>query len=97
MELKDFIGKTVISRDTKRKFVIYEITASVIRAWTENKDSPSGRSFYCWNTINGNPISTGSLVFEDPSLREPFIKAFDAHTHSRDAYWEEYGHWMRMD
>ncbi len=97
MELKDFIGKVVISSATKRRFVLYEITAPIVRAWTEDGCTAGGRKYYCWDTINGDPISSGALIFEDPSLKEPFIKAFDAHCHSRDAYWEEYGHWMRMD
>lgn len=97
MEINDFLGKTVISANTGRKFVIYEITAPTVRAWTEDKKIPGGRSCYCWDTINGDPISRGTLVFEDPSLKEPFIKAFNKYCRTRDAYWENYEYWMRKD
>jgi hypothetical protein len=95
MELKDFIGKIVISTETKRRFVLHEITAPQIKVWTEKPDSHGHYSCYCWETINGDPFSNGYLVFEDPSLTEPFKAAFHAYCRTEDAYWEEYGYWLR--
>ncbi len=97
MELKDFIGKIVISPTTKKRYVLYEITAPKIKAWTE-KPEPNGHyCCYCWETINGDPISNGYLVFEDESLTEPFKIAFDAYCRTEDARWEDYGYWLHKE
>ena len=95
MELKDFIGKVVISVKSGRRFELSSITAPEIEARTEKPDRFGHHACYCWETINGDPISNGILVFEDESLTEPFKKAYDAYCRTEDAYWENYGYWMR--
>ena len=95
MELKDFVGKVVISTKTNRRFYLREITSPKIGAVTVAPDADGHHAFYSWNTINGDPFSIGSLVFEDKSLLEPFLKAYDAYCHTEDAWWEDYGYWMR--
>lgn len=97
MELKEFIGKVVISTKTKQKFYLKKITSPEIGVVTMTPDNDGHYTHYIWKTINGDPFSNGSLVFEDASLLEPFRKAYDAYCRSKDAYWEEYGYWMRMD
>ena len=97
MVLKDFIGKVVICAETKQRFFLRRITSPCIEVSTVEKDARGNCSFYCWSTINGDPISTGALIFEDTSLTEPFKTVYTAHCHTRDAYYEEIGYWMRRD
>ena len=97
MELKDFIGKIVIRASDKKRLFITEITSPKISAQTVEKGEFGYPACYSWDTINGDPITNGYLVFEDPSLTEPFKKAYDAYCRTQDAYWEEYGYWMRKD
>ena len=97
MEVKDFIGKVLICAETKQRFFLRRITSPCIEVSTVENDARGNCSFYCWSTINGDPISTGALIFEDTSLTEPFKTAYAAHCHTRDAYYEEIGHWMRRD
>ncbi len=97
MELKDFIDKVVISTSTNRKYILKEITSPEIKAQTLLPDSSGHHTLYCWKTINGDPIKNGYLVFEDASLTKLFISAYDAYSRTKDAYWEEYGYWMRRD
>ena len=97
MELRDFIGKVVISTESKRRYVLRQITAPCITASTVETDVHGNCSSYCWPTINGDPISTGILIFEDASLTEPFKADFEAHCRSQDGRWEEYGYWLRKD
>ena len=95
MELKEFIGKIVIRASDKKRLFITEITAPKIQAQTVEKDSFGHHTCYGWETINGDPITNGYLVFEDESLTEPFKKAYDAYCRTEDAYWENYGYYMR--
>ena len=67
MELKSFIGKIVISSERKTRYVLTKITAPEISVRTEKPNEHGCYSHYCWETINGDPISNGYLVFEDPS------------------------------
>ena len=95
MELKDFIGKIVIRASDKKRLFITEITAPEIEAQTVKPEAHGYHTCYCWGTINGDPITNGYLIFEDESLTEPFKKAYDAYCRTEDAYWENYGYWMR--
>ena len=92
MELKKFIGKVVQSIISKRRFVLTEITATVIRARGEKPNSRGRYDNYSWDTINGNPFSLGHLVFEEASLTEAFIKAFENYCNSLKGRWERYEH-----
>ena len=94
MELKDFIGKVVICKISGKRYVVDRITASEFAVLTE-KPGPSGyHACYCWETINGDPISKGDLVFEDASLTEPFKAAYKAYWQTEEARWESYGYWL---
>ena len=95
MELKDFIGKVVVSTQSGERYVLETITAPYIRVKTEKPKEHGYPSYYSWETISGDPISRGLLVFEDVSLTEPFKVLYDAYCRSEDGYWENYGYWMR--
>jgi hypothetical protein len=97
MELKNFIGKVVICAETKQRFFLRRITSPCIEVSTVEKDARGNCASYCWPTINGDPITSGALLFEDASLTELFKEAFEAYSHTQDAYWENYGYWMRRD
>ena len=97
MQLQDFIGKIVICTGTKRRFEIRKITAPCIEVTAVEKDAQGYCASYSWPTINGDPISTGDLIFEDAILTEHFKAAYTAYRHTRDAYYEEIGYWMRRD
>ncbi len=97
MELKDFIGKTVINTETKGRFKIDEIISSEIVVVTEKPKENGYHSYYGFCTSNGDPISKGVLVFEDPSLKAPFIKAYMAYCRTEEARWEAYGYWLMRE
>jgi hypothetical protein len=97
MELKQFIGKIVISTSTKNRYRLHRITSPYIDVEFEQPNSSGYHSHYRFNCINGDPISNGDLIFEDQSLSEPFKKVYTAHCRSMDGYWEDYGYWMRKN
>ena len=97
MEIKDFIGKIVINTKTKERYLLTEVTSPYIEVKTEKLNEYGCRSCYRFETINGDPFTDGVLVFENASLAEPFKKSYYEYCHSEDAYWEEYGYWMRKD
>ena len=92
---KEFIGKVVVSTFSKRRFVLSKVTAPEIRVRSEKPNAYGTYDYYSWETINGDPFTRGHLVFEDQSLNEAFKQAYNEYCHSKDAYWEEYGYWMR--
>ena len=97
MELQDFIGKVVIDVASGKRYILRRITAPYIEATTAETDAQGHCASHCWCTINGDPISSGTLLFEDATLTELFKKAYAAYSHTNDAYWENYGYWMRKD
>lgn len=97
MELKDFIGAIVIAPGINKRFAIREITAPEIGVVSEKPGISGYPEHYVYRTMNGDPISTGALVFENPELTEPFKAAFNAYCRTEDAYWESYDYWMRRD
>ena len=97
MELNFFIGKTVISTSTHNRYVIERITSPYIGVRSEKPDSSGYHSHYRFDCINGDPITNGDLVFEDEALVESFKMTYNDYCHSKDAYYEEIGFWMRKD
>ncbi|MBE6728593.1 MAG: hypothetical protein E7562_08130 [Ruminococcaceae bacterium] len=97
MEIKDFIGKTVISAETQRRYQIFEITAPTIEVIEPEPNDNGVRRAYRYHTINGDPFSSGALIFEDETLLEKFIAAYDEHCRSKDGRVEEYMYWLRKD
>ncbi len=94
MQLNSFINKVVISSKSGKRYLIQEINASYITVKTEKPNELGYCPCYLWETINGDPIKNGDLVFEDKSLTEPFCEAYEAYSHTEDARWESYGYWM---
>ena len=97
MDIKAFIGTDVIIEKTKTSCVLTEITAPYIQVQTKAPDSSGYPSTYRFETVNGDPFTNNLLIFEDASLLEPFMKAYKAYCHTKDAYYEEIGYWMRKD
>ena len=97
MVIKDFIGKVVYCVANGKEYELYEITSPCIAVRATKPDSLGCRECLSYMTINGDPISNGTLVFKDPTLKAPFLAAYKSYCHSRSAYWEEYGYWMRKD
>jgi hypothetical protein len=97
MKINDFIGKVVIDAKTGTRYRLHEITSPSICIISEHPDENGHSKRYTYNTINGNPISNGTLIFEDTTLTESFTVVYDSYCHSKDAYWEDYGYWMRKD
>ena len=95
MEIKDFIGKVVIGVESKKRYVLTEITSPYIAVQEENNVN-SGISII-YDTINGDPFEKGILVFEDTTLAEPFKATYSTYCRKKDAYYEEIGYWMRRD
>lgn len=95
MELKAFIGKVVVHAVSKERYILKEITAPYITVVAEHPSANGQHPQYRWETINGDPISNGTLAFEDAALLAPFKAAYAAHSHSKEGYWEDYGYWMR--
>ena len=97
MKINDFIGKVVIDAKTGTRYILHEITSPSISVITEKIGENGYPQRYIFNTINGDPISNGTLIFEDTTLTESFTVVYDSYCHSKDAYWEDYGYWMRKD
>ncbi len=97
MKINDFIGKVVIDAKTGARYILHEITSPSIGIISEHPDKNGHSKWYTYNTINGDPISKGTLVFEDTTLTEAFRTAYNSYCRSRDAYFENYGYWMRKD
>ena len=97
MDIRAFIGKDVIIAKTKTPCVLTEITAPYIQVQTKAPNSSGYPSTYRFETVNGDPITNGILIFEDSTLLEPFKNAYKAYRHSKEAYYEEIGYWMRKD
>ncbi len=97
VELKDFIGAIVIAPRTNKRFALREITSPEIGVVSETPGISGCPEHYVYRTINGDPFSTGALVFENPELTEPFKSAYKAYCRTEDAYWDSYGYWMHRD
>ena len=69
MDLKDFIGQVVLSTVSKRRFRLMKITAPEIKVVSEKPGTSGYPEHYVYPTINGDPISTGKLMFENPALK----------------------------
>ena len=90
--MNEFVGKVVVSAESKRRFVLTSITAVEMKARAENLNERGVYDTYSWITVNSDPISRGELVFEDASSKEAFIKAFEAYCNSAEGRWERYEH-----
>ena len=92
--MNEFVGKVVVSTELKKRFVLTSITAVEMKARAENLNDRGFYDTYSWSTLHSDPISRGQLVFEDASLKEAFIKAFEAYCKSAEGRWERYEHFF---
>lgn len=97
MELKEFIGKTVINTKSQERYTLREITSPYLEVVSQTPNKNGCYPSYRLETINGDPITEGILVFEDASLTEAFRIAYDAYCHTQEAYYEEIGYWAGKD
>ena len=95
MEIRNFIGKSVIEAESGKRYILKEITSPYIAVQEEN--NVNGGISIIYDTINGDPFEKGILIFEDRTLTEPFKAAYSAYCRTKDAYYEEIGCWMRRD
>lgn len=95
MDIKKFIGKVVIEKESGKRFILKEITSPYIAVKEENNINAGISIVY--DTINGDPIKRGVLEFEDKTLTAQFLATYDEYCHTQDAYYEEIGYWMRKD
>lgn len=97
MELKDFKNKVVIKTATGERLYLIEITSPELKTVTAEKGPHGHYTYYTWPTINGTPFEKGYLKFEEEGLDAAFKEAFDTYSRTKDAFWEDYGYWMRRD
>ena len=90
--MNEFVGKVVVATELKRRVVLTSITAVEMTARAENLNERGVYDTYSWSTVNSDPVSRGQLVFEDASLKETFIKAFETYCNSAKGRWERYEH-----
>ena len=95
MEIRNFIGKSVIEAESGKRYILKEITSPYIAVQEEN--NANGGISIIYDTINGDPFEKGILVFEDTTLIKPFKAAYNVYCHTKDAYYEEMSYWMRRD
>ena len=74
MDFKDFIGKVVVSAQTKRRYTIYQITSSYIDVESVEPNELGHHPHYRFETINKDPITNGYLIFEDKELQDEIKK-----------------------
>lgn len=97
MKINDFIGRVVIDAKTGARYILREITSPSISIVSEQPDGSGRLKRYTFNTINGDPVSKGVLIFADESLTDAFRTVYAEYCRTRNAYWEDYGYWMRRD
>lgn len=97
MELKEFIGKVVVKAGSKRRFYLREITAPCIGITSVDPEPNGYPVSYSYRTINGDPFSKGTLLFEEPDLLEPFKEAYNLYCRTEDARWENYHYWLSVE
>lgn len=93
MELKDFIGKTVVGKNPRWRYTLYRIDAVEIAA----QALPPNSGCYVWRTGTGpydNAIARGTLEFEDPALYEPFKALYETYIHSEAGRVEAYMYYL---
>jgi hypothetical protein len=100
MKIKDFIGKVVKSKNTGKKYVLYEIDGVAITVREVEKNQYGTYSTYCWKTGTApydNAIAKGELVFEDEKLTELFRECYENYIHTEGRYDQYFYYSMKYD
>lgn len=79
MDIKKFIGKVVIEKESGKRFILKEITSPYIAVKEENNINAGISIVY--DTINGDPIKRGVLEFEDKTLTAQFLATIIISSH----------------
>jgi hypothetical protein len=80
MEIKDFIGKEVMSTNSKQHYIIEKIDGTFISARATKPSENGTYAHYRWMTGTApydNAIVAGELVFIDETLFEPFKEIYE--------------------
>jgi hypothetical protein len=94
MNKQDYIGKVVISSNTKKRYILTKIHATYICVDSEKLNQYGTRSSYMFKTDNEDPFTSGDLYFEDAALTERFKKEYKEHCRSEDGHSEAWMNWM---
>ena len=94
MNKRDYIGKVVISKKSKARFILREIHAAYICLGDEKLNQHATRSGYMFKTENGDPFTSGDLYFEDGTLTERFKKEYKDYCGSEVGCSEAVMYWM---
>lgn len=97
MEIKDFIGKEVMSTNSKQHYIIEKIDGTFISAKATKPSENGTYAHYRWMTGTApydNAIARGTLVFEDVILTEPFKETYEDYRHT-EGRWDSYLYNMR--
>lgn len=85
MEIKDFIGKEVMSTNSKQHYIIEKIDGTFISARATKPSKNGTYAHYRWMTgtaPHDNAIARGTLVFEDVTLTEPFKQVYEEYRYT---------------
>ena len=94
MNKKDYVGKVVISAETKNRFVLTEIHAAYICVGTEKLNVYGTRDCYMFKIDNEDPFTSGALYFEEETLNEKFKKEYKEYRFSKAGSAEAWMYWM---
>jgi hypothetical protein len=100
MNIKEFIGKEVISRELRKKYVITEIDGVAIVTREEKPNQYGTYATYSWKTGTApydNAIANGTLDFVDQTLKEPFREAYETYLHTDGRYDQYFYYSMKYD
>ena len=94
MNKQDYIGKVVISSNTKKRYILTKIHATYISVDSEKLNQYGTRSSYMFKNDNEDPFTSGDLYFEDLTRNERFKKEYKEYCFSKEGGSEAYMYWM---
>ena len=96
MKLKDFLGKVVMGKDSKKRYVLTKIDGVFISAREEAPNKLGTYTSFRWatgTTPGSNAITNGTLVFEDTALKDAFTKVYEEYFYT-DGRHDQYFYYM---
>lgn len=100
MNIKEFVGKEVVSKESGKRYILVKIDGAGISA-RENRPNQYGNyATYCWKTGTApcdNAIAKGTLIFVDQSLKELFCEAYEIYQHTEGKYDQYLYYSMKYD
>lgn len=89
MDIKEFIGKEVVSMESGKRYILVKIDGVEISAREKIPNQYGNYATYCWKTGTApydNVIAKGTLIFVEQSLQEPFCEAYEIYQHTEGKY-----------